>query len=108
MSASALLTFSGISDASCHRSAKGKLWGSDEVNVEGWKPLKRLPGHESGRDSQQFSNLTTFLTIDPDVTDLAWAPGDRFLASVGLDSRVLIWCGYTLGMSPFLLTYRVC
>lgn len=58
--------------------AKGKLWGSDEVNVEGWKPLKRLPGHES------------------DVTDLAWAPGDRYLASVALDSKVLIWCGFTL------------
>lgn len=28
--------------------AKGKVWGSEEVNVEGWKPLKRLPGHESG------------------------------------------------------------
>lgn len=24
------------------------MWGSDEYNVEGWKPLKRLPGHESG------------------------------------------------------------
>ena len=31
-----------------YRTAKGKVWGSDEVNVEGWKPLKRLPGHESG------------------------------------------------------------
>ena len=30
------------------RTAKGKVWGSDEVNVEGWKPLKRLPGHDSG------------------------------------------------------------
>lgn len=30
------------------RNAKGKVWGSDEVNFEGWKPLKRLPGHESG------------------------------------------------------------
>ncbi|KAG6821105.1 hypothetical protein H0H93_006444 [Arthromyces matolae] len=58
--------------------ARGKVWGSDEVNVEGWKPLKRLPGHES------------------DVTDVAWAPQDRYLASVGLDSQVLIWCGYTL------------
>ncbi|KAG6828889.1 hypothetical protein H0H87_000477 [Tephrocybe sp. NHM501043] len=58
--------------------ARGKVWGSDEVNVEGWKPLKRLPGHES------------------DVTDVAWAPEDRYLASVGLDSQVLIWCGYTL------------
>ncbi|KIJ51707.1 hypothetical protein M422DRAFT_203025 [Sphaerobolus stellatus SS14] len=56
----------------------GKVWGSDEVNVEAWKALKRLPGHES------------------DVTDLAWAPNDRFLASVGLDSMVIIWCGSTL------------
>ncbi|KAF8911743.1 WD40-repeat-containing domain protein [Mucidula mucida] len=59
-------------------SARGRVWGSDEVNVEGWRPMKRLPGHES------------------DVTDLAWAPEDRYLASVGLDSQVLIWCGYTL------------
>ncbi|KAI0280436.1 WD40 repeat-like protein [Russula aff. rugulosa BPL654] len=58
--------------------ARGKVWGSDEINVEGWKPLKRLPGHES------------------DVTDLAWSPEDRHLASVGLDSQVLIWSGYTL------------
>ncbi|KAJ3747975.1 histone transcription regulator 1 [Lentinula detonsa] len=58
--------------------ARGKVWGSDEVNVEGWKPMKRLPGHES------------------DVTDVAWAPEDRYLASVGLDSKVLIWCGFTL------------
>ena len=32
-----------------------------------------------------------------DVTDLAWSPEDRYLASVGLDSQVLIWSGYTLG-----------
>lgn len=32
-----------------------------------------------------------------DVTDIAWSPGDRYLATVGLDSQVLIWCGYTLG-----------
>ncbi|KAF8955109.1 hypothetical protein BDZ97DRAFT_1662888 [Flammula alnicola] len=30
------------------RNARGKIWGSDEINVEGWKPLKRLQGHESG------------------------------------------------------------
>ncbi|KII91275.1 hypothetical protein PLICRDRAFT_173153 [Plicaturopsis crispa FD-325 SS-3] len=58
--------------------ARGKVWGSDEVNVEGWKPLKRLPGHES------------------DVTDVSWSPGDRYLASVGLDSKVIVWCGFTL------------
>ncbi|KAG7097673.1 hypothetical protein E1B28_004999 [Marasmius oreades] len=58
--------------------ARGKVWGSDEVNVEGWRPMKRLVGHES------------------DVTDVAWAPEDRYLASVGLDSKVFIWCGFTL------------
>ncbi|KAG8696117.1 HIR complex subunit [Ceratobasidium sp. 395] len=56
----------------------GRVFGSDEVNIEGWKALKRLPGHES------------------DVTDLAWAPEDRYLASVGLDSKVIIWSGYNL------------
>jgi hypothetical protein len=40
------------------RHSRGKVWGSDEVNVEGWKPLKRLPGHESGKEDKQFcSNL---------------------------------------------------
>lgn len=34
-----------------------------------------------------------------DVTDVAWSPGDRFIASVGLDSVVMVWCGFTLGMS---------
>ncbi|KAF8268989.1 hypothetical protein EI94DRAFT_1575869, partial [Lactarius quietus] len=23
--------------------ARGKMWHSDEVNIEGWKPLERLP-----------------------------------------------------------------
>ncbi|KAH7919190.1 histone transcription regulator 1 [Leucogyrophana mollusca] len=59
-------------------SGRGKVFGSNEVNVEGWKPMKRLPGHES------------------DVTDVAWSPEDRYLASVGLDSQIIIWCGYTL------------
>lgn len=31
-----------------------------------------------------------------DVVDVAWSPGDRYLASVGLDSKVLIWCGFSL------------
>lgn len=30
------------------RAARGKVWGSDDINVEGWKTLKRLSGHESG------------------------------------------------------------
>ncbi|KAG8800367.1 HIR complex subunit, partial [Serendipita sp. 399] len=56
----------------------GKVWGSDDVNIEGWKALRRLTGHES------------------DVVDCAWSPSDRYLATVGLDSKVFIWCGYTL------------
>ncbi|KAF8490609.1 WD40-repeat-containing domain protein [Gautieria morchelliformis] len=56
----------------------GRVWGTDEVNIEGWKALKRLPGHES------------------DVTDLAWSSDDRYLASVGLDSMVIVWCGLSL------------
>lgn len=30
------------------------------------------------------------------MTDLAFSPGDRYLASVGLDSKVLIWSGASL------------
>ena len=30
------------------------------------------------------------------MTDVAWSPEDRYLASVGLDSKVIIWDGYTL------------
>ncbi|KAK7036557.1 HIR complex subunit [Paramarasmius palmivorus] len=75
--------------------ARGKVWGSDEVNVEGWKPLKRLVGHESGRCScVEPPFLGSYSIVD--VTDVAWAPEDRYLASVGLDSMVFIWCGYTL------------
>lgn len=97
------------------RTARGKVWGSDEVNVEGWKPLKRLPGHESGTPSplsllplpSPSSSLSPSYPPPPkllthrlkptDVTDLAWSPGDRYLASCGLDSQVIIWCGFTLG-----------
>ncbi|KAA1472984.1 hypothetical protein DENSPDRAFT_881680 [Dentipellis sp. KUC8613] len=32
---------------------------------------------------------------ETDVTDLAWSPEDRYLASVGLDSQVLNWCEHT-------------
>lgn len=76
--------------------ARGKVWGSDEVNIEGWKPLKRLPGHESGITLLIFQSRPYSLR-PADVTDIAWSPEDRYLASVGLDSQVLIWSGYTLG-----------
>jgi protein HIRA/HIR1 len=34
------------------------------------------------------------------VTGLAWSTADRYLASVGLDSVVMIWDGFTLGKFP--------
>jgi protein HIRA/HIR1 len=37
--------------------ARGRVWGSDEVNVEGWKPLKRLPGHDSGAYDRLYWHL---------------------------------------------------
>ncbi|KAF8678405.1 Protein HIR [Rhizoctonia solani] len=76
----------------------GRVFGSDEVNIEGWKALKRLPGHESGKfhSIPAGRTTTTNLSLNLDVTDLAWAPEDRYLASVGLDSLVIIWSGYNL------------
>ena len=55
----------------------GLAFGSTERNVEHWRPHRRLPGHES------------------DVTDLAWSEQDEYLATVGLDSLVMIWSGDT-------------
>jgi WD40 repeat protein len=48
-----------------------------------------------------FSRIThshVVFILSSDVTDVAWSPGDRFLASVGLDSAVMVWCGFTLGI----------
>ncbi|KAJ9474304.1 Protein HIR1 [Pseudozyma hubeiensis] len=55
----------------------GGSFGSSEVNIESWRPHRRLAGHES------------------DVVDLAWADDDEFIATVGLDSKVIIWSGTT-------------
>lgn len=30
------------------RSAGGKVWGTTETNVENWKAVRRLVGHDSG------------------------------------------------------------
>jgi protein HIRA/HIR1 len=49
-----------------------------------------------------LSTTSTYSAQLTDVTDLAWSPEDRYLASVGLDSQVLIWSGYTLG-APLVL-----
>jgi hypothetical protein len=59
----------------------GRVFGSEEVNVENWKALRRLAGHEA------------------DVVDCAWSRDDGMLASVGLDSKIVIWDGYSFGES---------
>lgn len=33
-----------------------------------------------------------------DVTDVAWSPDNTYLASAGLDSKIIIWDGRTFGM----------
>lgn len=57
----------------------------DEANVESWRPHRRLAGHES------------------DVVDLAWSTDkeDSYLATVGLDSRVMVWSGPRDGPGSF-------
>lgn len=53
-------------------------FGTDEPPpVENWKTYKRLIGHEN------------------DVQDLAWSHDSSILVSVGLDSKVVVWSGYT-------------
>lgn len=44
---------------STRRNARGKVWGTDEINVEGWKPLKRLQGHSSGSFAQLSKSCCT-------------------------------------------------
>ncbi|CAJ0750166.1 22113_t:CDS:2, partial [Entrophospora sp. SA101] len=51
----------------------GSTFGSGEQNIEVWKPIRRLAGHES------------------DVADLSWSPDNTYLASCGFDSTVYIW-----------------
>ncbi|KAJ2077514.1 HIR complex subunit [Coemansia sp. RSA 988] len=53
------------------------LGNSDGAPTEIWRPVRRLTGHES------------------DVCDVTWAPGNRYLASCGLDNTVLVWDGRT-------------
>ncbi|KAF9585251.1 HIR complex subunit [Lunasporangiospora selenospora] len=56
-----------------------EAWGGgsfgDSPNIENWRAVKRLAGHES------------------DVTDVAWSPENTYLASAGLDSKIIIWDG---------------
>lgn len=54
-----------------------KVWGTNDVNVETWKPIRLLAGHTN------------------DVLSVAWSDDDAFLASGGSDLQVLVWDGNT-------------
>lgn len=55
--------------------------------VENWKTFKRLVGHEN------------------DVQDLAWSYDSSLLVSVGLDTKVVVWSGYTFEKLRTLSTH---
>ncbi|KAG8525606.1 HIR complex subunit [Bacidia gigantensis] len=53
-------------------------FGSDDApQVESWRVFRRLIGH------------------DNDVQDLGWSFDSSIMVSVGLDSKVVVWSGYT-------------
>ncbi|CAB4382410.1 WD40 repeat-like protein [Rhizophagus irregularis] len=62
-------------DKSTEAWAGQSIFGSGEQNIENWKPVRRLTGHQS------------------DVVDLAWSRDNTYLASCGLDNLVFIWDG---------------
>ncbi|XP_053650542.1 protein HIRA [Cherax quadricarinatus] len=51
----------------------GAVFGSNVVNVESWRSVATLRGHEG------------------DILDVAWSPGDLWLASASIDNNVIIW-----------------
>ncbi|KAL9100251.1 MAG: hypothetical protein Q9163_004358 [Psora crenata] len=57
---------------------QGATFGSNEApQVEAWRVFRRLIGH------------------DNDVQDLGWSYDSSIMVSVGLDSKVVVWSGYT-------------
>ncbi|KAK4296564.1 hypothetical protein Pmani_030958 [Petrolisthes manimaculis] len=51
----------------------GAVFGSNVVNVESWRSVATLRGHEG------------------DILDVAWSPNDVWLASASIDNNVIIW-----------------
>ncbi|KAA0200169.1 hypothetical protein HAZT_HAZT005090 [Hyalella azteca] len=51
----------------------GSVFGSNVINIEWWRCVSTLRGH------------------DGDILDVAWAPRDAFLASVSVDNTIIIW-----------------
>ncbi|XP_045597178.1 protein HIRA isoform X2 [Procambarus clarkii] len=51
----------------------GAVFGSNVVNVEAWRSVATLRGHNG------------------DILDVAWSPGDLWLASASIDNCVIVW-----------------
>ncbi|KAK7024654.1 hypothetical protein SK128_009629 [Halocaridina rubra] len=51
----------------------GAVFGSNVINVESWRCVTTLRGHNG------------------DILDVAWSPGDVWLASASVDNNVIIW-----------------
>ncbi|XP_069984346.1 protein HIRA isoform X1 [Penaeus vannamei] len=51
----------------------GAVFGSNVVNVESWRSVTTLRGHNG------------------DILDVAWSPGDVWLASASVDNNVIVW-----------------
>ncbi|XP_076063040.1 histone cell cycle regulator-like protein isoform X2 [Oratosquilla oratoria] len=51
----------------------GAVFGSNVVNVESWRSIATLRGHNG------------------DILDIAWSPGDVWLASGSIDNNIIIW-----------------
>lgn len=63
--------------------------GSNELPpIESWKIFRRLIGH------------------DNDVQDLGWSYDSSILVSVGLDSKVVVWSGYTFDKLKTLVGHQ--